>query len=155
MAGTILGVGGSTIAEVQINKALKDGSVSKDEGALLHGTYAVLRVGMVLIVLSVFAMLWYHYANDTLSRLMAEKVWFKEFLFLVIIVNAVSISNRWVPLWLGAAVSFTSWWLAAILGVAGPLPYSFATYLVFYIVAVFVVAGLLHLIRKRTKQTAG
>lgn len=51
--GTILGTGGATVAEVQINLALKDRSVSPDERALMHGNYFLIRVGMVLILLSV------------------------------------------------------------------------------------------------------
>ena len=151
VAGTILGVGGATIAEVSIHKALKDGQVSADEGALLHGTYSVLRVGMALIIVSALAMLWYNIANDTAARLLNDKVWFKEFLFVIIIVNAAAISNRWVPLRLGAATSFTGWWMAAILGVAGRLPFSFWTYLVIFVVATMCMAGVLHLIRLRTQ----
>lgn len=143
------------MAEVNINTALKDKQVSLDERALLHGTYTLIRVGMVLLVISVVAMMWYHIANDTVGRLLVEKVWFKEFLFVIIIANAVAISNRWVPLWLGAATSFTSWWAATILGVAGYLPYSFTTFLIGYLVALAVVAGILHLIREyQSKHTS-
>lgn len=149
IVGTILGVGGATIAEVSIHRALKDGKVSTDEKALLHGTYAVLRVGMAFIILSAILMVWYHTANNTIGRLLNEKIWFKEFLFLIIIINAVAISNRWVPLWLGAATSFTGWWMATILGVAGRLPYSFFTYLFAFIVATLLVAAALHIIRKK------
>lgn len=151
VAGTILGVGGATIAEVSIHKALKDGQVSADESTLLHGTYSVLRVGMALIIVSALGMLWYNLANDSADRLLTDKIWFKEFLFVVIIANAVAISNRWVPLWLGAATSFTGWWMAAILGVAGWLPYSFLTYLIIFMVATVSMAGVLHIIRLRSQ----
>lgn len=150
--GTILGVGGATIAEVSIHKALRDGKVSADEGALLHGTYGVLRVGMAFIVLSSVLMVWYHINNDTVGRLLNDKIWFKEFLFLIIIINAVAISNRWVPLWLGAATSFTGWWMATVLGVAGRLPYSFLTYTVTFIIATLSIAGILHLIRMHARK---
>ena len=153
IAGTVLGVGGATIAEVSIHKALKDGKVTAEEGALLHGTYSVLRVGMALIIISAFAMLWYNYTNDTLGRLLNDKIWFKEFLFLIIIINAVAISNRWVPLWLGAATSFTAWWMATILGVAGRLPYSFLTYTLAFIATTLLVAGVLHLIRQHSLKS--
>lgn len=146
--GTILGTGGATMAEVNINKALKDNKISPDESSLMHGTYTLIRVGMALIILSVFGMIWYHLMNDTAGRLLSEKVWFKEFLFVIIIANAVAITNRWVPLWLGAAVSFTSWWVATLLGVAGYLPYSFGTFFIWYVVAVGLVAGILHLIHR-------
>ena len=153
IAGTVLGAGGATIAEVLINKALKDGSVTADEGALLHGTYTVLRVGMALIIVSALGIIWYHYDNDTLNRVLNDKIWFKEFLFVVIIINAVAISNRWTPLWLGAATSFTAWWMATILGVLGRLPFSFWTYLLMFVAATFTIAAILHAVRNyMTKQ---
>jgi len=45
-------------------------------------------------------------------------------------------------------VSFTSWWGATILGLAGHLPYTFSTYLAGYAIAIFAVAGVLHLVRQ-------
>ena len=52
VAGTILGVGGATIAEVQVLKALKDGKVDANERALMHANYFIIRVGTVIVVLS-------------------------------------------------------------------------------------------------------
>lgn len=154
IVGTILGVGGATIAEVQITKALKDGKVSDDERNLMHGTYGVLRAGMVLIVISAFLMLWYQYSRGSYDLLLTDKVWFKEFLFIIIIANAAAISNRWVPLWLGAATSFTAWWMAAILGVMGRLPLSFFHYLFIFIVSTLVVAFILNTIKKIVHKKA-
>lgn len=152
--GTVLGTGGATVAEVQINKALKDKQVSPDERALMHGTYFMIRIGMALIIASVFAMTWYHISQNNAAFLLSSKVLFKEFIFVIIIANAVAISRRWVPLWLGASISFTSWWTATILGVMGYVPYSFITFFTGYVVAVLVMAGILELIRKRMMRTA-
>lgn len=151
VAGTILGVGGATIAEVSIHKALKDGTVSVDEKALLHGTYTVLRVGMGLIILSAVLMIWYHTANDTIRILLSDRILFKGLLFTVIVCNAVAISKHWVPLWLGAGISFTSWWMAAGLGVIGYVPYSFITYLVIFLIATPIITLILHLLRNHHK----
>ncbi len=148
IVGTVLGAGGATIAEVQIHKALRDGKVTADEGALLHSNYFLIRVGTGFILLSVLAMAWYHWHYDSLSMLLGTKVIFKEFLVVIIIANAVAISNRWVPLWLGAAVSFTSWWAATILGVAGPISVNFLTFLFGYVVAVGIVAVVLQSIKR-------
>jgi hypothetical protein len=146
--GTILGAGGATIAEFQITKALKDGRVSADERALMHANYTMIRVGMVIILVSVIAMFWYHLQAGNTWILTSEKLWIKEVMFVAIFVNAIAIQKRWVPLWLGASISFTSWWGATLLGLAGRLPYDFVTYLIGYVVAIFVVAGVLEVIRR-------
>lgn len=146
--GTILGTGGATVAEVQITRALRDRNVSPEESALMHVNYSLIRVGLAFIVISAFAMVWYHLANNSIEVLLSSKVLFKEFLVVVIVANAVAIGRRWVPLWLGAATSFTSWWGATILGVAGPLPYNFFSFLIGFIFTVLGVATILHTVKK-------
>lgn len=146
--GTILGAGGATIAEFQITKALRDRKVSSDESALMHANYTMIRVGMAILFISVVAMFWYHLEQGNQFILTSEKLWIKDVMFVAIIINAVALTKRWVPLWLGASISFTSWWGATLLGLAGRLPYSFETYLVGYIAAIFLVAGVFHLVRK-------
>lgn len=147
--GTILGTGGATVAEFQINRALRNKNVSKEERALMHVNYTMIRVGMAVILISVVGMLWYHLSQGNMWILTSEKLWIKDVMFVMIFINAILLTKRLVPLWLGASISFTSWWGATLLGLAGRLPYSFETYLAGYVVAVFVVAGVLHLIRKR------
>lgn len=147
--GTILGTGGATVAELQITRALRDKSVSPDERALMHVNYTMIRVGMAILLLSVIGMFWYHLSEGNTWILTSEKLWIKDCMFAAIFINAILLTKRWIPLWLGASVSFTSWWGATLLGIAGRLPYSFETYLIGYIVAIFVVAGVLHLIHTR------
>lgn len=145
--GTVLGAGGATIAEFQISQALRDGKVSDDERALMHVNYRMIRVGMAIIFFSVIGMFWYHFSQDNMWIFSSKKIWMKDLMFVAIVANAVALSKRWVPLWLGASISFTSWWGAALLGLAGQLPFSFGTYLVTYIVAIFIVAWTLHRLR--------
>jgi hypothetical protein len=78
----------------------------------------------------------------------------KDVMFMAIFVNAFALHKRWVPLWLGASISFTSWWGATILGMAGRLPYSFETYFVGYIIAIGVVAFLARLLRRWALRNA-
>lgn len=146
--GTILGTGGATLAEFQITHALRDRKICDGEHALLHVNYRVIRVGMAIMFLSIVGMFWYHLQEGNTFILTSEKLWIKDVMFVVIVLNAVALHKRWVPLWLGASISFTSWWGATLLGVAGRLPYNFETYVIGYIIAVFVVAGILHLVRK-------
>jgi len=152
--GTILGTGGATIAEFQINTALKKGTVNPEERALMHVNYRIIRVGMAILLASVIGMFWYHLREGNTWILTSEKLWIKDLMFVMIFLNAVALHKRWVPLWLGASISFTSWWGATLLGLAGRLPYDFATYLIGYIVAIFLVAGVLHGIRKLMIRTA-
>ncbi|MFN3188534.1 MAG: hypothetical protein ACK42D_03290 [Candidatus Paceibacteria bacterium] len=147
--GTILGVGGATVAEFQITRALYDKKVSNDERALMHVNYTMIRVGMAVLLVSVIAMFWYHLSAGNQFILTSEKLWIKEVMFVAIFVNAFALQKRWVPLWLGASISFTSWWGATLLGLAGRLPYSFEAYLVGYIVAIGVVAFVSHALRAR------
>lgn len=149
VVGTILGVGGATIAEFQITRALRDKKVSDDERSLMHVNYAMIRVGMAVLLVSVIAMFWYHLEAGNQFILTSEKLWIKEVMFVAIFVNALALQKRWVPLWLGASISFTSWWGATLLGMAGRLPYSFEVYLAGYVVAIFVVAGISHMLRSR------
>ena len=147
--GTILGVGGATIAEFQITMALRDGKVIDDERALMHVNYTTIRVGMAVLLLSVIAMFWYHIGEGNDFIFTSEKIWIKELMLAAIFLNAVMLHKRLVPLWLGASISFTSWWGAALLGMAGRLPYSFETYFVAYLLAIGLVAGVSHWLRSR------
>ncbi|MEX0918318.1 MAG: hypothetical protein WDZ93_04145 [Candidatus Paceibacterota bacterium] len=146
--GTILGTGGATIAEFQITRALADKKVSPDERALMHVNYRMIRVGMAILLLSVIGMFWYHLREGNMWILTSEKLWIKDVMFAIIFINAVLLTKRWIPFWLGASISFTSWWGATLLGLAGRLPYSFETYLIGYIIAIFIVAGMSHLLRR-------
>lgn len=148
VVGTILGVGGATIAEFQITRALRDRKVSDDERALMHVNYTMIRVGMAVLLVSVIGMFWYHLNAGNQFILTSEKLWIKDLMFVMIFINAIALHKRLVPLWLGASISFTSWWGATLLGMAGRLPYSFETYLIGYVIAIGVVALLSHYIRK-------
>ena len=142
--GTILGTGGATIAELQITRALKNKQVSDDERALMHVNYTMIRAGMGLLLVSVIGMYWY-LGLETLVA--SDKLLIKDLMFAAIFINAVALHKRWVPLWLGASTSFVSWWGATLLGLAGQLPYSFVTYLIGYVVAILVFAGISNVLR--------
>jgi len=146
--GTILGAGGATIAEVQINVALKDGKVDPQERALMHANYWMIRVGILFIIVSGGLLVWSLYNSGQEWALTSPKAWIKEIMTAAIIFNAIALSKKWVPLWLGAGISFASWWGATILGIFGQLPFTFTEYVFGYIVFVLLVSGALHLIRK-------
>lgn len=148
VVGTVLGVGGATVAEINILQALRDGKVDTSEKQLMHANYTMIRVGTALIVLSALLLIWWHLSEGNTWVLTSGKVWVKEIMTIAIVINAVALSRRWVPLWLGSAISFTSWWGAAVLGVWRHVPYSFWIIFTGYIVSIGVVALVLHFIRK-------
>jgi hypothetical protein len=114
---------------------------------LMHANYGLIRVGMAIIAVSVLGMVWYFSAQGSNALWTDDRLLIKELMFVVIFINAVALHKRWVPLWLGASLSFTSWWGATLLGLAGELLFSFMTYLIGYIIAVFAIAGLFHMLR--------
>jgi len=149
IAGTILGVGGATLAEVFYISAVKDGGVDASEKRLMHANYTMIRVGTLLVALSGFALvLWWYFIANNPWPLESGKVWVKNIILLVIVVNAILLSRRLVPFWLGASLSFTSWWGAALLGVWKNISYSFTEILIGYIAAIFIIALILGSIRK-------
>ena len=50
LIGTVLGVGGATMIEVHLNRALADGTMSDDERGMRVLDFTVLRVGLVVSV---------------------------------------------------------------------------------------------------------
>lgn len=148
VAGAILGVGGATIAEVQIVQALMDGKVDASEKKLMHANYTVIRVGMALVLLSGLGLVWWWLTAGNSDWVITDgKILVKDVMLVAIFVNAVLLTKHWIPLWLGSAISFTSWWGGTILGL-WRTDYGFWPILIGYIIAIFVVAGILESIRR-------
>lgn len=148
IAGAVLGAGGATIAEAQIGRALRDKKITGDEKYLLHANYFLIRIGTLLVVASGLALIWYYLSQGNDWVLTSPKIWMKEVMVAAIIVNAFLLTKRWIPFWLGSAISFTSWWGALILGSWRGVPYSFITLSYSYVIAIALVAVTLHLVRE-------
>lgn len=146
--GTVIGVGGATFAEIFIIKSLKDGVIDPVESSFLRPTYTAMRVGLFILVLSGFGLLLLNRINGFEENLYDEKFWAKMTIVLMLLFNAVLLQIRKVPLWLGSAVSITSWYSALILGAWHGLSLSFFGILIWYVVAIFIVAGILEFIKR-------
>ncbi len=151
LVGTILGVGGATMIEVAMNKSLKDGVMSPDEREILTPTYTMVRVGLILALISGFGFLLLYKISGQTFRLYDPVLWAKIVVIVVIAVNALLLQARKVSLYWGSALSFVSWWLAALLGIflTNRVPHSFFAIMTVYVVALVVGAALLHHIRKQ------
>ncbi|MCR4323229.1 MAG: hypothetical protein NUV61_04045 [Candidatus Azambacteria bacterium] len=148
IVGTVLGVGGATFAEIFYMKAMKDGHVDPTESDFLKTSYRVLRIGMILLILSGFGYFLLFRIEGKEFLLYNDRFLAKVWLTIIIFFNALLIQTRKIPLWLGGALSITSWYAALVLGIWRGIPASLFAITLWYIAAVLVVALILHVIRK-------
>ena len=164
MAGTVLGVGGATMIEAHLHRALRNGKISKDEQALLQTDYKVVRIGLIMTLLSGFGfLLLYKFTGET-ARMYSPIMWAKLVIIIFIGINTLMLQARTISLFWGAGLSFVSWWLAAIFGmfttnqvVFDPLNIGgfwgqFLSLLVLYAILVVIFSFILHFIRKTASK---
>ena len=150
--GTVLGAGGATFAEIFHIRAMRDGSITEEEGATLKISYMVLRIGLALLVFSGFGFLIYYRLNGYESYLYNYKLWAKMIIVFIIPINALLFQVRAIPTWLATAISLTSWYGALILGVYRTVPYSFEMIMLIYVVSIFIVAFILNRIQAHYRK---
>ncbi len=146
--GTVLGVGGATFAEILSTRALKDGTIDKEEGSMLKAVYTTLRIGLIIAVLSGFGLLLLLRINGQEEHLLNPQLWAKMTIVSVLAFNAVLLTLHRIPFWLGGAISLTSWYAALLLGSWRGLSSSYINIMLMYIAAIFLVAWILHVIKK-------
>ncbi|MBI4090321.1 MAG: hypothetical protein HY421_02865 [Candidatus Kerfeldbacteria bacterium] len=140
IVGTVLGVGGATFAEVFHRRALRDGKIDESEGGLLSLTYGMLRLGIILLVLSGFAYFLLLRLGGRGAILYEPRLWAKLILTVVILVNALLMATRKLPVWVGGSISIVSWYAALILGVWRGLELSLVAIMAWYVGLVLLVA---------------
>jgi hypothetical protein len=148
--GTVLGAGGATFAEIFYLKAKKDGVINPNESDFLRITYAVLRIGAIILVLSGFAFLIFYRLTGRSEWLLSERLWAKLTIVLIIFINALIFQARKISVLRGSAISLTSWYAALILGV-WRIRADYFVILIGYLIAIFIVALILDRIRKILK----
>ncbi|MBX4215625.1 hypothetical protein KW797_01610 [Candidatus Parcubacteria bacterium] len=114
--GTALGLGGAVVAEAQSARAFRDGTF-KENRALLHVDYFIIRLGLALLVISGIGLVVWHLSQGNNWVLTSEKLLLKEILVAVILANAYLLTKHWIPFSLGASISLASWLYATVLGV--------------------------------------
>jgi hypothetical protein len=141
VVGTVLGVGGATFAEVNLIRALKDGEITPEEGYLMRGVYAILRLGFFLLIVSGFGFLLYYRLHGMEEFLYSEKLWAKLTVIGVLSVNAILLQTHKIPLLWGSAISFVSWYMALALGVMRGVDYSYGMILIVYGILIILAYG--------------
>ncbi len=152
--GTVLGVGGATMIEVHLNKALADGTMSADERGMLGLNFVVLRVGLVLAVLSGIGFIIFYHSVGQDFRLQNPVFWAKMAMVVVVLVNALLLQAHKISLYWGSALSFVTWWGIMIAGffLTNGVRFGFWEIMISYIVMVVAGAFILHRIREWVKQ---
>jgi hypothetical protein len=160
--GTILGVGGATMIEIHLNKALRDGKMDTVERDFLGSDFLITRIGMGLGLVTGIGFIVEYWMHDQLFRTDSGVFWAKMAIFAIIVINAYLLHKHKIGLYWGSAFSFISWWAAMVLGTfltnsvtvfPGETLLSFFTVMVVYGVIVVIGARILHIIREKGKQS--
>ncbi|OGG54626.1 hypothetical protein A3D62_00605 [Candidatus Kaiserbacteria bacterium RIFCSPHIGHO2_02_FULL_49_11] len=146
--GTVLGVGAATFAEIHYTLFNRDDVIDEKEGSVLRVTYFVMRLGLLLLVVSGFSFLLYYRITETrLEVLHSPQFWAKMSVVMILVLNAILLQARRMPMRWGAAISLTSWYTALILGAGRIEGVSYVGVMLTYAVAVIVVMFVLGRIR--------
>lgn len=155
LIGTALGVGGATFAEIFIVKALRDGVIDPIESSFLKVTYRVIRTGLSLLVISGFGFLVISRMTGFEERLLSPLLWSKLAIVVIILVNAILLQTRKIPLALGSALSLSSWYAAMLIiplrSVIKGVNAGFVEIMLWYVVLVIVMMVILAGIKKVLK----
>ncbi|MBI2463278.1 MAG: hypothetical protein HYV65_03550 [Candidatus Spechtbacteria bacterium] len=147
--GVVLGVGGETFAEIFHLRAMRDGQIDAVEGDFLKTTYRILRAGLLLLVLSGFGFLLYYRLTGQSELIYQAHFLAKLTIVGILLANAVMMQARKMPLWLGSAISLTSWYGALIIGAWGSgIGTSYFTIMGMYIIAIGAVAVAMSFVRE-------
>ena len=142
LVGTVLGVGGATFVEININRSLKDGVIDPIEGGFLSVNFRPVRIGLIISVVTGVAFLLIYRFEGQAFRIYDPVLCAKLTMIGVIVFNALLLQVHKLPLWLGIALSFVSCYAAMVAGIMlrGPaVPYLtvMSIYLVGIVIGVF------------------
>ncbi|MFZ2252939.1 MAG: hypothetical protein WAW13_02045 [Minisyncoccia bacterium] len=162
--GTIIGVGGATMIETHLAQVFRDKLVSADERALLAIDYRMVRIGLIITILSGFSFLLIDKFEGNTKYLYSPRMWAKIFIVIVIAGNTLLLQARAINLYWGSALSFVSWWSAAIIGIfvsnnvtldffgTGSFISVFSSFMLVYAVLIVVGAVILNAFRNRSSS---
>jgi hypothetical protein len=130
--GLVLAVGSSTYAITFFEQSLLDGRIDKTEKRFLHTVYFVLRLGMVLLTLSV---VWRMFllAQSGMPLFSDQTLWFQFALLIIVNINAVLMDQRLIPMWLGPALAGGSWYGYFLSVILAPLSLAFFSLLLYWL----------------------
>ena len=149
IVGTVLGVGAATFAEIFYTRFNSDNIITDYERKTLAVIYTIMRTGLFLLVISGFGFLLYFRLTEHVGIFSSPSFWAKMTVVGVLVANALLLQARLMPFLIGTAISLTSWYAALVLGVLGKVTASYFEILLYYAIAVVLVALALRWIRAR------
>ncbi len=109
--GITFGVGASTFALTFFINALEDGTIDPSERRFMHIVYVVLRIGMILITLSLLSFAGIVlFAGGGISALSSPLYLMEVTLIGVIIINAILMTKHLMPMKFGPVLAGGSWY---------------------------------------------
>ena len=130
--GLILAVGSSTYAITFFQQSTLDGRIDKTEKRFLHTVYFILRLGMLLLVLSVlWRMLLLGFTDIPLFS--DQTLWFQFTLLLAVNINSILMDRHLIPMWLGPAIAGGSWYGYFFSVILTPLSFSYPLLLLYWV----------------------
>lgn len=147
--GTVLGVGGDTFGAIFYFKAMQDGEVDLSESRLLRVCFNVLHIGLVILVISGFGYFLEFRLEGFPERILQDRFIAKVALVVILLINAILLQIRKIPIWLGGAISIVSWYAALILGAWRGIPYELWQMILVYLAAIVLAAVGERIMRKR------
>lgn len=147
--GTVLGVGGETFGTIFYFKALQDGKIDVYESATMRTCFTVLHIGLVILVLSGFGFFLQMRFEGSTNEMFEPRIIAKLSLVVILVVNALLMQARKLPIWIGGAISFTSWYTALVLGLWRELEAPLWKIFAVYVAAIVLVMISERFIRKR------
>ncbi|MBP7811907.1 MAG: hypothetical protein KA054_03640 [Candidatus Moranbacteria bacterium] len=129
--GLVLAVGSSTYAITFFQQSLLDGRIDKTEQRFLHTVYLILRLGMVLLAVSV---LWRMVRISLIDAPLFSDttLWFQFTLLLIVNVNAILMDRHLIPMWLGPAIAGGSWYGYFFSVILTPFSFSYPLLLLYW-----------------------
>lgn len=139
--GLTLGVGSSTFALIFFIKSLKDGTIDQVERSFLHVVFTVLRIGMILIAAGLGGFL-------LLDAIPEPTAYLVECALLgVIVVNAILMDKRIMPMRFGPVIAGGSWYSMFLATKLPVYAYSYVTIVAAYIAFLIVFYFVFHAIK--------
>lgn len=154
--GALIGAVTTVWGELAYLRAHKDGHIDTAERAHLRVIAHGLRFGMILLLLSSFALVIVAYLLHTATQPAATpSYWALMLAALLVIYVSWALSRRKISFALGSAIAFTAWWFLAYLTIGLLPPLSFGSIIGFFVVATGLFYGILQYARMllRPKHT--
>lgn len=142
-----LAVGASTFALTFYFMAFKDGVVDPSERRFMHAVYFAIRFALVVIIPTEIWYVWYYGIDAFPIAASYDVLVFRWFLLGVIILNAVLMQFKKMPMWLGPALAGGSWYAFFAASVWPGLVLPFQTLLLYWTIFVAFMVVLLRLIK--------